>query len=247
MIRPEEVKILVAHDEPGALDEMGRRFEIFGFSADTVLSVPAALSRLQAEPKKYNVLIASLDESDTDNLQNLHWITDIKKKNPDEPRLFVLTREIDTVRRHLLHLGADGVLRPPLDTKNLIIWARKALMSPLERWQLPPTEQMDTFLTFKFESLQKAQEKKLFRLGHGGFLIKVDNALPATGTLMAIDIDVAPLRLKGAARIVWTDKTVDGYLAGFELIHLKSKEADKVGDWVKAAKPIAFIPSDFDR
>lgn len=246
MIRPQNIKILVSHEDNTWLEMMTRRFQIFGFNTLSTPQIHEAQYRIEKEPQNVDVFLAHLPAKKmSENHPLPHWIETIKKQIPFQPKIFVLTDDVQQLIQSLLNLGADGVLHHTLNMRLLIQLSRKALLSNRQRWQMPPNFQTHQSLIEDFGSLSKALEKKLLKIGRGGFCLRSTTAVGSVDSFVRIKIRARPLELTGIAQVIWQKFADKQCLTGFEFVHLSGGSAANVTDWITDNSVSSYIPSDF--
>jgi DNA-binding response OmpR family regulator len=169
MLKTENVTILVVDDEQDLRDIIEDRFRSHGFKVLTAPSGNTAWDLLQKE----SVQIVVTDIRMPDGT-GIHLLKNIRARDFDKPRTFVISGFSGFSLDEVYELGADGLFAKPFDTKVLIETIRQSFLPRSARWQVIPIDPADGVIDRDFESVQRASDAHQCSLGRGGFFLAID-------------------------------------------------------------------------
>jgi len=127
----EDYNILVAHHDPEGIEDLLQDLEKAGFRTSQALSGHAVLSVFDAE--KVDILLLDLAVERPDALELLKQI---RKKTCTQPLQILFMSSIQRGLDQAVELGADDVIRTPVDSQEILIRLKAAVIRLREQQKL---------------------------------------------------------------------------------------------------------------
>lgn len=239
MIKPQNMKILIAEDEGDLRHILASRFQVFGFQTFEASNGKEAYELYKSNPEISTIVTDIL----MPKMNGIELLNKLKSEDPIAPKIFVASANLNISIRELFALGAEGYIEKPYATQALIEMVRKSLLSNKERWQMPPNFIVDQTLEEGFTSLEEAIRDERLQIGRGGLSIKSSFSPSLKDGFVKFKINAAPLNLEGVARIKWREE-VHPHLThlGLEFCHIGGPNSASFYDWIESHAPVAYIP-----
>lgn len=240
MIKPHDIKVLVAEDEKDLREILASRFRVFGFQTLEATGGDEAYKMFESHPDISTVVT----DIRMPNGTGIELLNKLKSLNSAYPKVFIASSNTDHSKQELFELGAEGILEKPYDTKTLIDMVRKSLLTNKERWQMPPNFSVDIKLEESFSSYEEACSKNLLKLGRGGLCLQTSKPLPPVESFFHLKIQAHPLEINAVVKLKWVSPVSgNNKKIGVEFFHIGGANATGVYEWIETHAPVAYIPN----
>ncbi len=243
LIQPKDIHVLIAEDEPDLRDLLAAKFRVFGFQVSTAHNGTAAWDKV-IEDGNIHIVITDIRMP---NGTGHGLLQKCKKKNPALPKVFLISAFTDHTEEELFHIGSEGFINKPFDTKVLLDVVRKSLLKLEDRWRAQNADQPLDTIKVTLGDLKTSLDNKKFAFGRGGFFVETHQALPDIGTYVGFDVLAEPWSFKGTGILKWVslegDVSQGLSYAGIEVISLEGPSNKDIITWINNNNPQAYIPS----
>jgi len=204
-------KILIVDDEPDLIEIMTFRLQEAGFDPFSAKSSFEALEILKKE--KIDLVLTDIRMPGMDGIKLLG---EIKSNNPIKPKVVVITGSVNISLEEIYDLGAEGILRKPIDYTQLLNIIRDSMRPEQDFSHSRSFERFSHQIKVDLIDPNSGNliHMKTTNLGRGGlFLDCTESELFDVGSdveyQLFYDYDKETFSLRGIGKIVWVRKDAD--------------------------------------
>lgn len=245
-MKPNEIKILVADDEPDMLDLIKYLFKKFGFSIEIANSGNEAWQYLKDE-NDFHLVLTDVRMPDGDGFE---LAKKIRAKHPTKPSILFMSGFSDLLNEEIFHIGAEGKFTKPFDNNAVRAAIQTCMLVPYLRWKNKPfADPRRIHIDIQSEALQILEGEKKVLFGRGGLFIVYDKTPPEKNTIISFEIKVnhpEAIVFSGNGIVKWThSRSSSGVPAGLglEITYLPEAQAAQYHSLFGALAN--FIPSPY--
>lgn len=221
--------ILIVDDEVELCEAVATAFEMKGH---TVTKAPSGAKALELmKTTKFDLVLSDVRMNEGDGIKLLGFIKDM---NINRPLVALMTGYADVTRDEMYEMGAEAVFEKPFKVMELIRQLTKNLDSKETRW----SEKLNVLPVLKIK--QEGVRENEFKLGRGGFAVKIHKIEPKAGQIVEFDVvlTAAPSHIAGQGIVRW----VKADWCGIEFLYLEEPMRSQVISMVDANKSRTYIP-----
>jgi CheY-like chemotaxis protein len=240
-----ETNILIVDDEVDLAELVSFEFEMEGSNVLVAENGNDGFALVQENPD-LDVVISDIRMPGGDGIELL---VNIKKKNIEKPPVIFMSGFADITLEDAYAQGASAIFPKPFNRVELTYAVQMAAATQAERWGQDVVEDSDTpTLKKSLESMAKAHEDSEFRLGKGGFFIKISENFPTVSKVIRFEVDFEEGDVKkayGFGKVRWVRRDEDSgpHLGcGVEILKLDVDSMEALLNKVKTITEAAFIP-----
>ena len=240
----ENTTLLIVDDEPDLCEMLAFEFSVRGYRTFQAPDGRRALDLLEKEP-----VSAIVSDYRMPNLNGLELVDHVKRKDPEEPVVVLITAYADVTLEEALHHGAEDLFSKPFRLSDLAETLRRLLIPPIKRWATAAHLRTLKNLDMNYPSFEAAKAEKRFDAGRGGFFMFLPEAMAFPGQRLAFSIafDDAPWTLlRGAGIVRWSQSQSNpgpDCPAGLEIEYLDDNTREPYVQWIEDEAPRAYLPN----
>lgn len=242
VMKPEEIKLLIAEDDEDFRNSICDLFSMFHF---TVTGAQDGLEAWQLLQKnKYDIVIADMRMP---RITGYELLKKIKERDPEFPKVILISGYSDVPISELFASGVDGFFAKPFDVNQVRKCITKALVSPSERWSKDFSYPNSYRIQRRFSDFDVAIENREILFGRLGFFVPLPAYNPKSGEVVKFDFVFGDrgIEMSGYGQVAFTiEKSKNNPISGvgIEIIHLNSASIARIYKILETHKPIASIP-----
>ena len=239
--------VLLVEDEADLRDLLAFEFTSKGFDVHCAADGDAAICLFAAH--HIDLVVSDIRMPSCDGVDLLDQI---KSVDVDKPVLLI-SAYTDLTIEGAYAIGAEGLFEKPFRLSNLVASARRILEAPDKRWRTPPESFPDLCLALRQERASSPPNGVI--VGRGGMYVCPAGTTIAVGTPVAFEVEAeigALRRLRGAGVVRWIRECKRSPhdhggsqipACGIEFTYLDENVRGKLAEWMRQARPRAYIPS----
>jgi CheY-like chemotaxis protein len=236
-MRLDTARILFVDDEPSLL-------EIFGhwlagekpYSVSTAIDGQEALD-MMAE-NTYDLLITDVNMPRMNGVALMRGIAEMGKALPG---IIFVSGFGNVDEREMYGLGVEAFLAKPVERKQLIDMAKRALMERSQLWDVTMAAPPRHSLSIEALDFSNSALKGGIALGRGGFSAPYTSPVSPGKVSFDCHLSVRNLRITGQGYVRWRSKA-EGTI-GIEFAYLEENCRAATVAEIQKANPRAFIPA----
>jgi len=243
MIDLTNVKILAVDDEVDLLDIITRGFKALDFEVLKAYSGNEAWKILQTE--QVDTVITDVRMEDGTGLELLEKI---KKRNPNKPKVFIISGYADFSLEEIYAKGADGLFNKPFEGKTVSSAIRKSLLPLDQCWAVPQVGEKHFLFEKTIKSFDLAQTINIISFGRGGFFFPLAQDFPKEGDSCEFKFCAEDLLLtvRGHGKVRWVRRQKENERqsgVGVEIKYIDPIGRGEFCNWLESKKNLlSYIP-----